>query len=80
MTVDRKRRLKPAQRSVDRLKDKLRELCRKGRGRSVTKTIAALNPILRGWSNYYRICEVVRMFEELDGWIRRKLRCILWRQ
>ena len=80
MTVDRKRRLKPAKRSVDRLKEKLRELFRKGRGRSVAKTIAALDPILRGWANYYRICEVTRVFEELDGWIRRKLRCILWRQ
>lgn len=80
MTVDRKRRLKPAKRSVDRMKDKLRDLFRKGRGRSVAKTIAELNPILRGWANYYRICEVPRVFKELDGWIRRRLRDILWRQ
>ena len=80
MTVDRKRRLKPAKRSVDRLKEKIRELMRKGRGCSVAKTIAALNPILRGWANYFKICEVTKVFEELDGWIRRKVRAILWRQ
>ena len=80
MTADRKRRLKPAKRSTDRIKEKLRDLFRKGRGRSVANTIALLNPILRGWANYYRICEVVRIFEELDGWVRRKLRGILWRQ
>ncbi|GAB6276494.1 MAG: group II intron reverse transcriptase/maturase [Rectinema sp.] len=80
MTVDRKRRLKPAKRSVDRLKEKIRELMRKGRGRSVAKTIAALNPILRGWAHYCKICEVTRVFEELDGWVRRKVRSILWRQ
>jgi RNA-directed DNA polymerase len=62
------------------MKDKLRELFRRGRGRSVAKTIAALNPILRGWANYYRICEVVRVFEDMDGWIRHRLRNILWRQ
>ena len=80
MTVDRKRRLKPAKRSIDRLKGKIRELMRKGRGRSMANTIAALNPILRGWATYYRICEVTSVFKDLDGWIRRKLRCILWRQ
>jgi RNA-directed DNA polymerase len=80
MTVDRKRRLKPAKRSVDRMKDKLREILRTGRGRSVAKTIAVLNPVLRGWANYYRICDVTSVFDELDGWIRRRLRNILWRQ
>jgi len=30
--------------------------------------------------NYFRLAEVKGIFEELDGWIRRKLRCILWRQ
>jgi RNA-directed DNA polymerase len=80
MTVDRKRRLKPAKRSVDRLKEKVKDIFRRGRGRSVAHTIAALNPILRGWANYYRICEVTRIFEDVDAWIRRKLRDILWRQ
>ena len=35
---------------------------------------------MRGWVNYFRLAEVKGIFEELDGWIRRKLRCILWRQ
>jgi hypothetical protein len=30
--------------------------------------------------NYFRLAEVKGIFEELDGWIRRKLRCVLWRQ
>ena len=36
--------------------------------------------MLRGWANYFRLSEVKGVFEELDGWIRRKLRCIIWRQ
>jgi RNA-directed DNA polymerase len=39
-----------------------------------------LTPLLRGWINYFRLAEVKVIFEELDGWIRRKLRCVIWRQ
>jgi len=38
------------------------------------------NPKLRGWLNYFRLAENVSLLQELDGWLRRKLRCILWRQ
>ena len=36
--------------------------------------------MLRGWAAYFKLTETKRMLEELDGWIRHKLRCILWRQ
>jgi len=35
---------------------------------------------LRGWAAYYRLADVSGVFEELDEWIRRRLRLILWRQ
>ena len=50
------------------------------RGRNIAKIIEELNPVLRGWMHYFKLSEVKDIFEELDGWIRRKLRCILWRQ
>jgi len=37
-------------------------------------------PITRGWANYFGISGDLRIFESLDGWIRRKVRDILWRQ
>ena len=80
MTFHQKPRLKVAPAVVDRLKGKLRELCRVGRGRNIGTQIKELTPVLRGWVNYFRLAEVKGIFEELDGWIRRKLRCILWRQ
>lgn len=80
MTFHRKPRLKVAATSVKRLKANLKDLFRKGRGRSLAKTIEDLTPKLRGWTAYFRHAEVKGIFEELDGWIRRKLRCILWRQ
>jgi hypothetical protein len=36
--------------------------------------------VLRGWAAYFKLTETKRALEALDGWIRHKLRCILWRQ
>ena len=81
MTPNREPRLKVAKESVKRLKAKLREIFRRGKGRNLAKLIEAeLTPLLRGWMNYFRLAEVKGVFEELDSWIRRKLRCLIWRQ
>jgi RNA-directed DNA polymerase len=81
LTWHREARLRIAASSVQRLKAKLREIFRRGRGRNLGKLIEAeLTPLLRGWMNYFRLAEVKGIFEELDGWIRRKLRCLIWRQ
>ena len=80
LTSNRQPRLKVAKESVKRLKGKLRELFRRGRGRNLGKLIAGeLTPLLRGWMNYFRLAEVKGIFAELDSWIRRKLRCLIWR-
>ena len=80
MTFDKQPRLKVAPASLKRFKNRLKELFRAGRGCSLTKVIGELRPVLIGWSNYFRLAQVKSTFEDLDGWIRRKLRCILWRQ
>ena len=81
MTPNREPRLKVAKESVKRLKEKLREIFRRGRGRNLGKLIEGeLTPLLRGWMNYFRLAEVKGIFEELDSWIRRKLRGLIWRQ
>ena len=73
-------KLKVAPESVKRLKGRLREMFRRGRGRSLRRVIGELRPVLIGWVSYYRKSEVRNIFEQLDQWIRRKLRAILWRQ
>jgi RNA-directed DNA polymerase len=81
MTFDRNPRMKVARETIKRIKDKIREYFRWGRGRNLGRFIwETLNPLLRGWVNYFRLAEVRGIFEELDSWIRRKLRGILWRQ
>jgi len=80
VTVQRESRLRVAPASVQRLRQKVRDLMRTGRGRSLTRTIEDLNPLLRGWINYFRLTETKGVLEELDSWMRRRLRCLLWRQ
>jgi RNA-directed DNA polymerase len=65
---------------IKRLKDKIRGLTKKLRGNKVTEIIRKfIMPITRGWANYFSI-SVKNVFENLDRWIRRKIRGILWRQ
>ncbi len=66
---------------VKRLKDKIRSLTKKMRGNNLTDSIRKLiMPVTRGWVNYFGIAEERGIFESLDGWIRRKVRGIQWRQ
>jgi len=80
MTTHYKPKLKAAPETVKRFKAKLREIFRRGRGRNLRRVIAELNEATVGWVNYFRLAQVKGTFEELDQWIRRHLRCILWRQ
>jgi RNA-directed DNA polymerase len=79
VTVHRQSRLRIAPASVQGLKQKVRDLMRTGRGRSLVHTIEDLNPLLRGWINYFRLTETKGVLEELDSWVRRRLRGLLWR-
>ncbi len=80
MTWHKKPKLKIAQQSRERLAEKIRKTLREGRGGSLKRTIERLNPVLRGWVAYFRLTEVKGVLEDLDGWIRHKLRALLWRQ
>ena len=73
-------KLRIAPTSLKRQEDKIRAVLQGARGRSLKKVIDELNPMLRGWMVYFKLTETKRVLDELDGWIRRKLRCILWRQ
>jgi RNA-directed DNA polymerase len=60
--------------------DRELEQQRQARGKSLRQVIERLNPVLRGWMAYFRLTEVKSVLEELDGWLRHKLRTLLWRQ
>lgn len=73
-------RLKVGAKAAARFKAHLRKICKWGRGWSMSKTIREVNPKLRGWVNYFHLVGNATIFQELDSWLRRKLRAILWRQ
>jgi RNA-directed DNA polymerase len=73
-------RLRVAPEVIKRFKGDLKEVLRQGRGRSVQRVIDELNPKLRGWMNYFRHIGVKNILQEVDGWLRRHLRKIFWRQ
>jgi RNA-directed DNA polymerase len=77
---DRAVRLRVAPAAVQRLKTKLRGVLARGRGRRLADTVKDLNLATRGWVVYFRLAEVKASFEDVDKWLRRKLRCIVWRQ
>ena len=80
ITWHQKPKLRIAASSVTRLTEKVKALLRGARGRNVAATIQTLNPLLRGWAAYFKLAATKRALEECDGWLRHKLRCVLWRQ
>jgi RNA-directed DNA polymerase len=80
VTVNLKPRLRVSPKSLQRLKAKLMPILRRGRGRNLGGIVTELNRVTRGWVSYFRLVDVKACFGEVDAWIRRKLRCIIWRQ
>jgi RNA-directed DNA polymerase len=74
------KRRKVAPRAIERFKDKVRFITRRTRGRSLEQVIAELRTFIRGWMNYFKYAETKQDFKLLDSWIRRKLRCLVWKQ
>jgi RNA-directed DNA polymerase len=59
---------------IKRFKDKIREMTSRTQSMNIEAMIKKLNPVLRGWANYFRIADCKWMFKALMGWIRRRLR------
>jgi len=66
--------------SEKRLKDKIRELTKRNRGRSFGQVKLELHTALRGWLNYFYKAQMKSRLQQIDGWIRRRLRCYRLKQ
>jgi RNA-directed DNA polymerase len=73
-----KRRI--ADKSIARFKKKIKQITKRNRGMSFTSIIQEVNVIMRGWVGYFHLAEVWLPWHELDGWIRRRLRCYRLKQ
>lgn len=80
-THDKKTKIRVPEESIQRFRMSVKESFRRGRGRNLGRFIQEdLNPQIRGWINYFKLTETKGFAEELDGWIRRRLRMVIWRQ
>lgn len=73
-------RIKIAPKSLKRFKERVRELTNRNRGVSLNQIVDDLSEYIRGWMGYYRYCQTPSVPKELDSWIRRRIRCYVWKQ
>src|SRR5438876_2447119 len=72
----------PKEKSIHRFMDQVRQQTKRTVPLKTRELIAALNPLLRGWGEYYKRAHVRRLFHRLDHWIRRRIwshQCKHWR-
>jgi len=77
-TTPPKRRI--ATKSLIRFKNRVRRITRRTRGISVEQMIQELSRYLIGWRGYFGSCETRKVLRDLDSWIRRRLRSVIWHQ
>jgi RNA-directed DNA polymerase len=65
-----------AVKAVEAFKHRVRRLTRRTVGQSLPQVIEELSVYVRGWKSYFSRTQQVKLFEELDGWIRRRLRAL----
>jgi len=63
----------PKDKSVTRFKDAVRQKTRRRSPLTTEEIVKELNPLIRGWGNYYKRSNVRRLFNQLDAWIIRRL-------
>ncbi len=68
------------QKAINRFKERVRELTHRSSGKSLSQVIYNLNLYLKGWWNYYGLTQGRTIFRSLNGWILRRLRCLLVRK
>lgn len=66
--------------TMRKLKDRIREITQRTRGRSLRQITEELNEYLKGWWAYFGIAESLSKLTGLENWIRRRLRALVWKQ
>lgn len=73
-----KRRLAP--KTIERYKDRIREITGRNRGISLPKMTGELARYINGWRGYFGFCETPSVLRRLEQWTRRRFRLVAWKQ
>jgi RNA-directed DNA polymerase len=79
-TGGREPRRRIAPQAIARFKSRVQELTRRIRGASLGQIVKELATYLRGWRGYFGFCQTPSVLRELDQWLRRRLRAVVWKQ
>jgi RNA-directed DNA polymerase len=79
-TGGRKLKRGVAPQALQKFKKRVRQLTRRSRGVSLEQMVQQLARYLRGWLAYFSFCETLSVLRDLDSWIRRRLRSVVWKQ
>ena len=66
--------------SIKRFKNRVREITCRVRGRRIEVIVKELRQYMLGWQGYFNFTQVRHVLRELDSWVKRRLRCYLWKQ
>jgi group II intron reverse transcriptase/maturase len=69
-----------ARKALGAMKQRVREITNRNGGRSLAVVATELKAYLVGWRDYFKQAQTPRVFEDLDGWIRHRLRCLQLKQ
>jgi len=69
-----------AQQSKDRFREKIRRLTKRTRSGKLEEIIQEINEYTMGWIGYFRLAETPSVYQELDAWLRRRLRQLVWKR
>jgi RNA-directed DNA polymerase len=69
-----------SEKNVRKCKRRIRELTGRSRGILMTQRLGELRRYLQGWAGYFALAKQMRLFENLDQWIRRRLRMCFWKR
>jgi group II intron reverse transcriptase/maturase len=73
-------KIRIADKSLTRFKEKIKQITKRSRGVSFARVVAETNEAIQGWIGYFRLAEIWLPWKNLDGWIRRRLRCYRLKQ
>ncbi len=74
-------RIRPDRKRIKRFREKVKKTLKSCRAVGVQDTMKGpLTRLSRGWINYFKIVEVPSTISDLGSWMRRRIRCALWRQ
>lgn len=66
--------------SLERGRSKLRQLTRRTQHGTLGEVIESVNAYVRGWIGYFRLADTPSVFHEVDEWLRRRMRQLLWKR